>query len=63
MGNCIQRNDKVTPKWNDSHDFTSIGSVHTIRNLKDLHIDFIDDTPRHYSVKCVDTLRVGEVSV
>ena len=61
MGNCIQRNDKVTPKFND--DFASIGSVHTIRNLADLHIDFVDDTPRHYSVKCVDTLKAGEVSV
>ena len=63
MGNCIDRNSKVTPKDSDSDDFTSIGSVHTIRNLKDLHIDFIDDTPRHYSVKCVDTLTAGEVSV
>lgn len=61
MGNCIERNNKVTPKF--SNDFTSIGSVHTIRDLKDLHIDFIDDTPRHYSVKCVDTLTDGEVSV
>ena len=42
MGNCIQRNDKVTPR--NSDDFASIGSVHTIRNLKDLHIDFVDDT-------------------
>ena len=61
MGNCIDTNSKVTPR--DSDDFTSVGSVHTIRNLKDLHIDFIDDTPTHYSVKCVDTLRAGEISV
>ena len=61
MGNCMQRNDKVTPRSSD--DFASIGSVHTIRNLSDLKLDFIDNTPDSYTVTIVDTLQKGEVSV
>tara|TARA_B100000902_G_C26662317_1_gene599008 strand:- start:313 stop:498 length:186 start_codon:yes stop_codon:yes gene_type:complete len=61
MGNCMQRNDKVTPRNSDY--FSSIGSVHTIRNLSDLKLDFIDNTPDSYTVTIMDTLQKGEVSV
>ena len=61
MGNCMDRNKKITP--GDSNEFDSIGSVHTIRRLSDLQLDFVDDTPDSYTVKIVDTLKKGEVSV
>lgn len=60
MGNCIVRS-KVKP--NDFDDLRKIGSVHTIRNLSDLKLDFIDDTPRSYTVRVVDTLKKGEESI
>jgi hypothetical protein len=60
MGNCIVRT-KVKP--NDFDDLRKIGSVHTIKNLSDLKLDFIDDTPKSYTVTVVDTLEKGEVSV
>ena len=60
MGNCIVRS-KIQP--NDFDDLGKIGSVHTIRNLSDLKLDFIDDTPKSYTVRVVDTLKKGEESV
>tara|TARA_X000000368_G_scaffold168311_1_gene132768 strand:- start:285 stop:467 length:183 start_codon:yes stop_codon:yes gene_type:complete len=60
MGNCIIRN-KVNP--NDFDGLGKIGSVHTIKNLSDLKLDFIDNTPDSYTVTIVDTLQKGEVSV
>ena len=60
MGNCVART-KVKPNGFD--DLRKIGSVHTIRNLSDLKLDFIDDTPKSYTVTVVDTLEKGEVSV
>tara|TARA_B100000925_G_C21587841_1_gene294931 strand:+ start:158 stop:343 length:186 start_codon:yes stop_codon:yes gene_type:complete len=61
MGNCIDLNNKVTPKNDD--ELYSIGSVHTITRLSDLKLDFMDTIPDKYEVKCVDFLRKGEVSV
>ena len=43
MGNCIIRN-KVNP--NDFDDIGRISSVHTIKSVSELKLDFIDDTPR-----------------
>ena len=60
MGNCLVRN-KIKPK--DFDDLGKISSVHTIRNLSDLKLDFVDNTPNNYTVTVVDTLRKGEVIV
>ena len=60
MGNCIIRN-KVNP--NDFDDIGRISSVHTIKSVSELKLDFIDDTPKSYTVTVVDTLEKGEVSV
>ena len=60
MGNCVVRS-KIQP--NDFDDLGKIGSVHTIRNLSDLKLDFIDNTPDSYTVTIMDTLQKGEVSV
>ena len=60
MGNCLVRN-KIKPK--DFDDLGKIGSVHTIRNLSDLKLEFIDDTPKSYTVRVVDTLKKKEESV
>ena len=59
MGNCVDKN-KVNP---DDNDFYSIGSVHTIIDLKNLKLDFIDNTPDKYNVKVIDSLIDGEVIV
>ena len=60
MGNCIART-KVKP--NDFDDLRKIGSVHTIKSLSDLKLDFIDNTPDTYTVTVVDTLKKKEESV
>jgi len=60
MGNCIVRT-KVKPT--DFDDLRKIGSVHIIKNLSDLKLEFIDDTPKNYTVRVVDTLKKGEESV
>tara|TARA_B100002019_G_C20945818_1_gene439070 strand:+ start:93 stop:275 length:183 start_codon:yes stop_codon:yes gene_type:complete len=60
MGNCVDKN-KINPS--DDNDFYSIGSVHTIRDLKDLKLDFIDNAPDKYNIKVVDSLIDGEVIV
>tara|TARA_B100000927_G_C16280546_1_gene395338 strand:+ start:474 stop:656 length:183 start_codon:yes stop_codon:yes gene_type:complete len=60
MGNCVDKN-KINPS--DDKDFYSIGSVHTIRDLKDLKLDFIDNAPDKYNIKVVDSLIDGEVIV
>ena len=60
MGNCIVRT-KVRP--NDFDDLRKIGSVHTIKSLSDLKLDFIDNTPDTYTVTVVDTLKKKEESV
>ena len=59
MGNCVDKN-KVNP---DDNDFYSISSVHTIIDLKDLKLDFIDNVPDKYNIKVVDSLIDGEVIV
>jgi len=59
MGNCIIRN-KVNP--NDFDDIGRISSVHTIKSVSDLNLDFIDNTPNCYTVTIVDTLQ-KEVNV
>ena len=53
--------NKINPS--DDKFFYSIGSVHTIRDLKDLKLDFIDNTPDKYNIKVVDSLIDGEVIV
>ena len=60
MGNCIIRN-KVNP--NDFDDIGKINSIHTIKSVSELKLDFIDNTPDSYTVTIVDTLQKGEVSV
>jgi len=61
MGNCMERNKKISP--NDFDDLGRIESVHTITKLSDLKLDFVDNTPDSYTVTVVDTLRKGEESV
>ena len=61
MGNCMERNKKISPNYFD--DLGRIESVHTIRKLSDLKLDFVDNTPNNYTVTVVDTLRKGEVIV
>ena len=55
MGNCMERNKKISP--NDFDDIGRIESVHTITKLSDLKLDFVDNTPDSYTVKVVDTLK------
>lgn len=60
MGNCIIRN-KVNP--NDLDDIGRISSLHTIKSVSELKLEFIDNTPDSYTVTVVDTLKKGEESV
>ena len=61
MGNCIERNQKISP--NDFDDIGKVNSIHTIKSVSELKLDFVDDTPDSYTVTIVDTLKKGEESV